>query len=159
MKASDVFKILNKGKRKETFIPKQDNKKKTLTVELIKYTGRSVINKVKQEMEGMKESLHIVFAPVQHFTKKMLEGVKRHELEKLTRIDPPKGGTSTLHDKSNNSTRSIGSKDDEFINWFDIGNCNEEVQLKKDEKNSVITLTKYDGSKTTLSEDLDKLLF
>ena len=106
-------------------------------------------------IEGLKEDLTIIFKPTQRFTKKDLEGVdvmsinaKHQEMQDEIRGNPTLPQKEILRHKQG----------DDFINWFDLDG-NNEAPSKKDKKNSVITLTKYDGSKTTLSEDLDKLLF
>ena len=136
MKASDIFKVLNKGKRADTFLPQKKVKDKTLTVELKKYTGRKTESKHTEVIKGLKESLHIIFAPVQHFTKKMLEGVSKDELIQKVIHDKP------TDNKKEGRGVSHTSKEGEFVNWFDLENTSE----KQENKEKRITLLKDDGT-------------
>jgi len=159
MKTEDIFRILNKGKRKETFIPTQKKGKSTLMVKLFNYTGKSIKLKIKEVADWLKNDLTIIFKPVQKFTKKHLEGVDvkslnaKYVLEQAER-EKDKEGLSTI-DKGYKSEqgRQISDKaDDEFINWFDH-NGNKEVPIK----NTKCTYTDKYGNKVSLDESYENL--
>ena len=157
MKTEDIFRILNKGKRKETFIPTQKKGKSTLMVKLFNYTGKSIKLKIKEVADWLKNDLTIIFKPVQKFTKKHLEGVDvkslnaKYVLEQAER-EKDKSVMSKI-DKSDKSVQpTLAKQNDEFINWFDV-NGQEERPLK----NTKCTYTDKYGNKVSLDESYENL--
>jgi hypothetical protein len=157
MKSEDIFRILNKGKRKETFIPTQKKGKSTLMVKLFNYTGKSIKLKIKEVADWLKNDLTIIFKPVQRFTKKHLEGVDVKSLNAkyvLEQAEREKEGLSTI-DKGYKSImfeKNKIEKDDEFVNWFDLKGNREEPM-----KNTKCTYTDKYGNKVSLDESYENL--
>ena len=157
MKSEDIFRILNKGKRKETFIPSQKKGKSTLMVKLFNYTGKSIKLKIKEVADWLKNDLTIIFKPVQKFTKKHLEGVDvkslnaKYVLEQAER-EKDKSVMSKI-DKSDKSVQpTLAKQNDEFINWFDLNGNREEPM-----KNTKCTYTDKYGNKVSLDESYENL--
>jgi hypothetical protein len=157
MKTEDIFRILNNGKRLAHYEQKEP-KKRTLTTILMNYTGKSIKKKVSEALETLKNDLTIVFKPVKRFTKKQLQPADTTTLYSNDNI-----GNKEVPMKSVGN-KEVPTKKDEFINWFDLGKNdknseNSENEEKNVKKNNIITLTRADGTKTTLDEDLDRLIF
>ena len=154
MKSEDIFRILNKGKRKETFIPTQKKGKSTLMVKLFNYTGKSIKLKIKEVADWLKNDLTIIFKPVQKFTKKHLEGVDvkslnaKYVLEQAER-EKDKVSSKSTHNEHIDKVDRL--KEDEFINWFELGNT--EVPSK----NTKCTYTDKYGNKVSLDESYENL--
>ena len=157
MKSEDIFRILNKGKRKETFIPTKKKGKSTLMVKLFNYTGKSIKLKIKEVADWLKNDLTIIFKPVQKFTKKHLEGVDvkslnaKYVLEQAER-EKDKEGLSTIDKGYKSGLSTIDKSDNEFINWFDVAG-NKEVPAK----NTKCTYTDKYGNKVSLDESYENL--
>ena len=149
MKKEDLFKVLNQGKRLNHYEPVKP-KKKTLRTILMSYTG-NVIKTISEYMHvDIKEDLDIIFKPVKRFTKKELKGVDVTTLKN-------EGGTHTLQDKESQRSTVNGQstrllKEDEFVNWFDVGN--KEVP---NSENTKCTYTDRYGNTTSLDESYEQL--
>jgi len=155
MKSEDIFRILNKGKRKETFIPTQKKGNSTLMVKLFNYTGKSIKLKIKEVADWLKNDLTIIFKPVQRFTKKHLEGVDVKSLNAkyvLEQAEREKEGLSTIDKGSKGLSNLSKPKEDEFINWFDLNGNREEPM-----KNTKCTYTDKYGNKVSLDESYENL--
>ena len=140
MKKEDIFRYLNKGKRKEYYVPTEKKEGSNFIVELYSYTGKVIKKRIEKVVKELKEDLHIVFKPTKTFTKKSLKGVDKYDLINLEK----NAGIPTTHDTSKEvSNRSTLKKDDGFVNWFDL----EETESKKQKKTEKrITLLKADGT-------------
>ena len=83
MKKEQIFRLLNRNKRNETFEYKTP--KNVLKVILYSYTGRKIKEITESIIEGLKHPITIIFKPVKHFTKRHLYPPKREVLD--TRSD------------------------------------------------------------------------
>ena len=149
MKKENLFKLLNKGKRLNHFEPVKP-KKYTLKSIVYKYTGLKVLKAFESLIEGLKEDLTIIFKPTQRFTKKDLKGVdvmsinaKHQEMQ-----DEIRGNPTLLDKRSQTST----VKEDEFINWFDVGQA-----TQPNSENTKCTYTDKYGKKVSLDESYEAL--
>ena len=157
MKTEDIFRILNQGKRLSYYESKEP-KERTLTTILMNYTGKSIKKKVSEALRTLKNDLTIIFKPVKRFTKKQLQPT-----DPTTLYSSDESSSKTHHESSVTNVTNVNKKDG-FVNWFDLEENDKKSEKsenveKNSEKNSIITLTRADGTKTTLNEDIDKLLF
>ena len=75
MDKQDFFRLLNKGKRSDYYLPQKKKGLKTLLIELYSYTGKVIKNRVEELTDKLKTDLYISFQPTKKFTKKDLQGV------------------------------------------------------------------------------------
>jgi len=127
MKKEQIFRLLNRNKRDETFQYKTP--KNVLKVILYSYTGRKIKEITESIIEGLKHPITIIFKPVKHFTKKHLYPPKREVLE-----------TNKIGSHSDQSTNKPKPIEREWENPF---LC--DVDKTKVPKTS-ITLEKADGT-------------
>ena len=154
MKTEDIFKLLNQGKRDVYDLKKPKNY--TFKSVLYSFTGKAIKKVTEYVTSALKHDLTIEFRPVVPFKRKDLKGVDTTKLYEVS-------GTHTLQDKakSHSSTsltdksklpQSQFAKEDEFINWFDVGN--KEVP---NSKNTKCTYTDKYGNTTSLDEAYEEL--
>jgi len=156
MKTEDIFKLLNQGKRDIYEIKKP--KKYTLKSILYSYTGKAIKKVTEYVSDALKHDLTIEFKPVLPFRKKDLKGLSKFEILEKQRQSENVRGTHTLqYKRSSKSTVSEHIdkvdrlKEDEFINWFELGN--KEVPSK----NTKCTYTDRYGNTVSLDESYDAL--
>ena len=151
MKTEDIFKLLNQGKRDVYDLKKP--KKYTFKSVLYSFTGKAVKKVTEFVTDTLKHDLTIEFKPVLPFRRKDLKAVNVMNLKN-------EGGTHTLQDKRSQTstvseskvTKGNFAKEDEFVNWFDVGN--KEVP---NSENTKCTYTDRYGNTTSLDESYEQL--
>ena len=128
-----LSRLINSHKRIDTL---DKPKKKSMSVTLWKYTGRSIVKTIETYMSDLKNDLDIVFKPVKKFTKKHLKGVDSSTLFESGQSSQStdQRGTHTLHA----GYQEKPAKEPEFINWFDVDN---EVTKRNHVQNTKCTYT------------------
>ncbi len=156
-----LSKLLNDNKRFE--VVKKDSRK-TLKVVLKAFNDKKIVSETSSLVDGLNRNTTIIFKPVKAFTKKQLKGLDKYDLaeqqieaeeEQRKRKDV---GTHTLSNCNKEvqlkNTKEVFSKEDGFVNWFDLSPQTDTNELKKAK---VISIKKADGSIVPLTtiEELD----
>lgn len=167
MKKEDIFRYINRGKRKEHYLPTEKKNGSTFIVELYSYTGKVIKQRIEKVIKELKQDLHIVFKPTKTFTKKSLKGVDKYDLlnlETKAKVSNDttlkKGGTHTLQDKSKLTERKFGKEDESYIDYFGTVDTHKEIRYKKPKKvEKRITLLKADGTIVGMENPFDDVVY
>ena len=132
---TDLFKLLNTGKRDHTGVKKPS--KKLFTVELWNYTGKRVLKTIKRYIMGLNEDFTVMFKPVKRFTIKQLKGLDKHDLA----VEQIEAEEQRRKRKENSTShKEVPVLNNGFVNWFeDAGNQQKPAKPKR------ISLKKADG--------------